>query len=502
MSNLNIIAKGSTLSFIGSAISYLFLYLFILIASNILGANILGAYFWAASIINIVAEASRLGLVQGLLYFVPKMESEKQKNSSLQLLNFALKSTFWITLAASIIFFIFADKIAIYLNKSDYGTLIRVMSVSMPFALFWPIIYRYLSARFQIKAAVLYGDILRSILRVVLLLIMLLLGFKFYALPFTDIILSFCLFIIGIFILNNIYGYNMFGRAKHNVNKRELLMYSAPFIPLSLIRENRVIIIILGFFLGMTKIGIFSVALKLAVIPSFILITINFVFRPMITKLLTENNHSELRSIYKSITRWIFICALPFSYILIFYPSSVLSLFGNKFIPGAMVLSIITLGYLFDYGTSLTQQIITMSGKSWLTLMNQLIGFLCMASLAVVFIPHYDIVGAAIAISVGIIAVNIIRLIQSYKIIGCTPYSLYLLKPITACLLTGLAMAFFFHIGMQLSFIKLLLLIALYFILYGLTIIILGLNKEDMLLLQAARERILKKSTWSFGLRM
>jgi len=504
MNNLNTIAKGSTLSFIGSSINYLCLYIFILIASNVLGAGILGAYFWASSIINVLAEASRLGMVQGLLYFVPKMESEKTENSSLPLLKLVIKFAFWITLILSFILFIFAHKIAIYLNKSDYGNILRVMSISMPFALFWPIIYRYLSARFQIKAAVLYGDVLRSILRVFLLLFMLLLGLKFYALPVADIILAFCLFIVGAFIINKIYGHNIFNYNKtiNNINKRELFMYSAPFIPLSLIRENRVIIIMLGFFLGMAKIGIFSVALKLAVIPSFILITINFVFRPMITKLLTENNHSELRSIYKSITRWIFICSLPISYLLIFYSSSVLSLFGNKFVPGAIVLSIITFGYLFDYGTSLTQQIISMSGKSWMTLMNQLISILIMAPLVVIFVHNYNIVGAAIAVSIGIIIINIIRLIQSYIIIGCTPYSFYLLKPISACLSTGLIMAYFFNIGIKLSFVRLLLLAALYFILYSITIIILGLNKEDKLLLQAARDKIINKSTWLFDLRM
>jgi O-antigen/teichoic acid export membrane protein len=176
-----------------------------------------------------------------------------------------------------------------------------------------------------------------------------------------------------------------------------------------------------------------------------------------------------LRQVYQSVTRWIFILTLPLSYLFIFYPGTILALFGAKFAAGATVLAIVAFGYLFEYGTSATQVIINMTGKSWLSLINQLIYFCLVVLAATVLIPQTGLIGAAWAVTLGIIAINLIRLYQSYRIVGFLPYSYYLIKPIAAVFLAGLV----------LSLSGPLWLIVGYLVVYGLVVWGLGLDSGD-----------------------
>ena len=159
------------------------------------------------------------------------------------------------------------------------------------------------------------------------------------------------------------------------------------------------VLIITGFFLVVADIGVLGVALKVAAISQVILTGLNFVFRPMVAKLYAAKDFTTLKSIYRSITRWIFILTLPLSFLFIFYPSAVLGLFGDKFSSGAVALTIIAIGYLFEYGTSATQVIINMTGKSWLSLMNQLISLTAILMGALVLIPKMGMNGAAVAVA-------------------------------------------------------------------------------------------------------
>ncbi|MFA5876449.1 MAG: polysaccharide biosynthesis C-terminal domain-containing protein, partial [Candidatus Margulisiibacteriota bacterium] len=249
--------------------------------------------------------------------------------------------------------------------------------------------------------------------------------------------------------------------------KRALFVYSVPFLPLNLTRGDRVILLITAYFLLPAQIGILGVALKIAALSQVILTGLNFVFRPLVAKLYAANNLGELASIYKSITRWIFLLTLPLSYIMIFYPAAVLSIFGEKFSGGALALTIVAVGYLFEYGTSATQVIINMTGKSWLSLFNQLCYFLLIAILGVGLIPTYGTTGAAATIAAAIILINLLRLAQAYRIIQCTPYSFYLLKPILAATLAGLLCHFIGSawpaiIGFGITYIAVVLLLGLH----------------------------------------
>ncbi|MFA4843427.1 MAG: polysaccharide biosynthesis C-terminal domain-containing protein [Candidatus Margulisiibacteriota bacterium] len=489
MKALKLVAKGGLFSLAGDAINYSLSYVFLLLASHLLGAGNLGAYYWVFAIASLLGEFADCGTGQGLIYYGPRFEAEKGMNKSLPLFRFVLRFTLTNAVILGCLLFLFAPQITAYFNKPELIGLLRLCSVALPLGLFWPVLYKYCVARFKIVEGIIYGDIVRPILRVTILLLFILIGTKAIALVGTELLVGLLMIVLGLLVIRRLWGKVLFSGDLTGGEKRSLLFYSLPFLPLNLARGERAILILTGFFLAVTQVGIFGVVLKLAAISQVILTGLNFVFRPMVAKLYVERDMTTLNSLYKAITRWIFILTLPFSYLFIFYPGAVLGLFGEKFAAGSVALVIVAVGYLFEYGTSATQVIINMTGKSWWSLLNQLAYLAVIAGLGVWLIPGYGIIGAAIAVASAIVVVNLLRLYQSYRIVGFTPYSFYLLKPICAAAISGLVWQFVFPLGGALPWMKLAVLAAGYVTLYASLVLLMKLDQGEKELLSAARRK-------------
>jgi O-antigen/teichoic acid export membrane protein len=338
--------------------------------------------------------------------------------------------------------FVLAPQITARFNRPELLTLLRLCSVALPLGLFWPILYKYCVARFQIVAGIIYGDIVRPVIRVLSLLLLIGLGFRSVALVGTELLVGLLLIGLGIGLIARLWGKSLLAGGMTGQEKKELLAYSLPFLPLNLARGERAIVIVAGLFLAAADLGVFGVALKIAALAQVILTGLNFVFRPLVAQLYAANDLATLKTVYRAITRWIFILTLPLSFFFIVYSAEVLALFGTGFASGAVALAIISGGYLFEFGTSATQVIINMTGRSWLSLFNQLVYLLVVLVFGMAMIPALGVNGAAAAVAAGIVVVNLFRLYQSWRIVGFLPYSFYLWKPLAAMLAAGLTVYF------------------------------------------------------------
>ena len=305
MKELKLVAKGGLLSLTGDAINYTLSYVFLFIATHLLGAGPLGAFYWAIAITSLAGEVADCGTGQGLIYFGPKYEAEKGENRSFPIFNFVLRFTLTNAVILGGLLFIFAPALAAFSHKPELTNLLRFLALTLPFSAFWPVAYKYFVARFQIVPGILYGDIGRPIIRVLLLLFLIAAGLRSYALAGTELLVGAVMLIAGVVILLKLWGRGLFRQKLTTSEKKSILLYSIPFLPLNLARGDRVVLIIAGFFLAVSDIGVLGVALKVAAISQVILTGLNFVFRPMVAKLYAQKDFTTLKSIYRSITRWI-----------------------------------------------------------------------------------------------------------------------------------------------------------------------------------------------------
>jgi len=127
----------------------------------------------------------------------------------------------------------------------------------------------------------------------------------------------------------------------------------------------------------------------------------------------------------------------------------ILNIFGSEFTTGALVLIIIMGGELVNASTGLVGAIILMSGRSGVVLINSVIQFLLIASLAWWLTPIYGAVGTAFAYSVSLVIMNIARIIQLYQFEKIHPYKFSTLKPFLASVIAFLSV---FYLSRTLSF--------------------------------------------------
>ena len=163
-------------------------------------------------------------------------------------------------------------------------------------------------------------------------------------------------------------------------------------------------VIITGQVLDHTEAGIYAAALSIVSILMFFPKLFIQVFLPEFSKLFGENRKEKILGIFKKTSSLIFIISAILCSILFFISELVLSLFGNKFIEGAMVLKII-IPSVFIRMISIPCNAF-LSGTKYILYPN--IGGVIILITSILswyfLIPKYNLNGVAAGYSIGIVA--------------------------------------------------------------------------------------------------
>jgi|GEM_PF-1861510 len=484
MDQLKKVAKGGLLLLGGDGLNAFWAYLFLLLASRLLGPELLGAYYWATAIIMFFAYIALVGLPQAMSYFVPRYEA-KHAGSSRDLLSFSVLVVFFLSGLFAFLIFILSPQICGMFHRPGLAPLLRLFSLALPAMASMPLLLRYLVARFDVLPSVIIEDGIKGAVRILFLLAILAFGVKYYALAGADLAAYMILALLTLLYIAKRHGFGR-GRLIDNAEKQRVIFYAMPFIAFYLLRLDSLFSMLLAYFLDLSDVAIFNVALRIALLGNYLYVALITMFAPVTSKLVSENKWPELRSNFRSVTRWLFIGSLPIFCLTIMYPAAWLGLFGPEFAAGGACLVILAVGLFSNYATSANSAIIAMSGRSWLNLSYLLMMALLSLSAGLVLVPRYGLVGGAWAFAAGIVFVNLVRLCKAWHIVGGGPYTWYLLKPIAATLFAGLLVGWLFPVGSRLTFGWLAVAALGYLTVYGALIILLGITREDKAMLREA----------------
>ena len=386
-------------SSIGNISKYILNLLFPLVISKLYGADILGQYTYGYSIISLVIFLASLGLDMGLLYFIPR-EDNKYITAAFAL-NFLGSSVIILTLF-------------IFIKDNVVRSMLPLIYLLSAEQLFFSI-YR---VKQSIKEFFLINGIISFTIRI---LITAILFYIFETNPYNIIIATYISVIISI-LFYYLQQKNMFGKF---IISKELVFYSLPLIVgsiMSVIMSNTDMIMI-GNMLDKKEVGIYKVGAEIATLPSMILIILNTVFPPIISKLYHNDEMDKLRYMYKKSARILALSSGVIVLIIIIFRKTILSYYGIEFISGEYVVIYRGIGQLMNASVGSVWYLITMTGRPKVNMVGKILA----ASLNVVFniilIPKYGISGAALAsmISVGfvnILGYSIVKRILKVKVFG------------------------------------------------------------------------------------
>jgi O-antigen/teichoic acid export membrane protein len=235
------------------------------------------------------------------------------------------------------------------------------------------------------------------------------------------------------------------------INLKKYFSFSSPllFIGLLYFLISHIDILMIGYFLESSDVGIYSVAIRIAGMAVFILSATNTIFGPTISELTEKDQFNTLERLLKSITKIIFAFSLNFLFFVIIYNQEILTIFGEEYIVGGVVLMILTFGQFINAAVGPTGTILIMSGKQNYEVFNSIAICTLNIILNILLIPRMGISGAAVATASSIVIINIFKVLEVFVLYKFHPYKKSFLKLILFSIIASISIFWFKNINIH-----------------------------------------------------
>ena len=174
-------------------------------------------------------------------------------------------------------------------------------------------------------------------------------------------------------------------------------------------------IIILSIYEGFDQIAYYSVSVKLAMVTTLALMSVNIVIAPRIAEIYEKQNLQDMQQLIKHSTRIIFFISLFVLSILFLFSQEILSLFGPDYIKANQALLFLLSAQFFNAVSGPGAIYLNMTGRQKTLNKILILGLIINISLNFYFIPVEGINGAAKATLVSLIIWNAITTLLVYS---------------------------------------------------------------------------------------
>lgn len=488
-----LIAKGGSIIFIGTTFSYVMRFLFGILITRFLGPENFGLYTISLTVGMIGGGLAMLGLDFALVRFVSLFASRDDKAGLWGILQIGLGITTIAGLLVGVGIYALATPIAEHIfHDLRLVPLIRIASLISPLIALTNNLAAATRGFNKMQYDVIAREAVPSLLRLFLIGLMVLVGLSAAA---TLIIYIFGL-VVALALL--VYFLNFLFPLVRPVNSarrdtKDVLIYSLPAYFSNLIDTfgGNLQGILLGSLNSIATAGIFSVTSTVSMVSNTFNSSLGTASNPIISSLHGKGELAEMKRFYQITTKWMFTVNLLFFLIIVMFPGDILGIFGKDFAEGATALVILVSKNMVVAIVGITGGILNMTGHSSLRLVNSIVYSVLSIALSLLLIPHWGIIGAAIAVLISNLTVGLLRVIQVFLLFRILPFNMTFTKPIVAGLVAysiGLFIRQSFQTEGHLIMIALNALVI--FLAYVGVVFALGLSNEDRVVIDGFRNRL------------
>ena len=437
------IGKESTITFTGLMYGNINRYLYTALLARWVGAEFLGIYSLANSIMLISEVLGKMGLETGIMRFVSRLNPESDSVKIQKVIASALKMTAVFSLVIMVGLIISSGYIVTQiLNEPPLLTsVLIVFAIAIPFNAL-TLISAFATQGFK---RLKYKTLVTQFLNPTLLLGSMVICFWFVSTRSSIMVPMLITGIIGFFVMIVLLK-RVSGVSNDQIIKAKfhssLLKFSYPLMFVTILQTfmHWMDILMLGYFTDATTVGLYHPAARTAGLLQALLLSFLSIYAPMMAQFHSEGDRNKMVDTYKLVSRWLLMCAIPISAVFIIFPGKVLLLFGPEYLPSAKILVILTWATFIQAIFGAAGPTLSMSGHTKLVLWNTIGAFLLNFGLNIFLIPRYGIIGAAIATLISLTAVGFARTIQVGVILKMNFFDRKVIKPIVAGIMvyTGL----------------------------------------------------------------
>lgn len=209
-------------------------------------------------------------------------------------------------------------------------------------------------------------------------------------------------------------------KARAEFNLRPMIKMAIPMIMVTGMEvvASNTDIIMLGALGTFSEVGIFSVAVRLALLSSFFLIVVNSAIAPKIAHLFKEFKIIEIRLMIQRVSKVLFIIGVLSILLFLFFGKVLLRFWGPEFQEGFVILLILAFGQLSNLATGCAGMLLVMCGFEKIHGFISFFAVILNIILNFIFITNYGALGAAVATFLTLVILNSIKLVIANRKIG------------------------------------------------------------------------------------
>ena len=448
---LRLILRETNWGILGALFGFLVGFFLKIYLIDIVGLVSWGKYVTAQTFSSISETILSLGIPFIIIKFLPDF-IEKDLEKAKRISNVFLKFSLIVGSLFVIGIFFLSDYINNFLyNDIDGLSLILIlMCIHVPISMVFGVVISLYRAKLKIKEIVLYGNFISISLRATLTFII------FY---YTNNIIYFILIelitqISVLAILLYLFTKNEFSifvksSSSEVRSDKKMINYGRKMFYNSIISffSSQILLFIISIKLPMHHVGGYNILLSLTALTTFLLINLNKIFAPAISKLYGENKITELDSLYKKTTFLINLFTIPLVIILTIFSDEILSLYAHDMLQYKNYLFFMLAGGLLSLVSGSSGTLMIMAGLEKENLQIQFFRGVLLTIFSLLLIPIFGMKSVVILYVLFMLFVNASQLILINKKLKINPFSKELIFLIFLTVLT-----MFFSINQDYSF--------------------------------------------------
>ena len=429
---LKLIIKQTNWGIVGAIFAFSIGFFVKIYVIDAVGLDNWGKYVIAHTFSSFSETILSFGLPFIILKFIPNIITHDSSKAS-RIASIFIKYALFTGLLYAIVIYFCADTInrLIYNDIEGLNGILFLMCLNVPISMLFGVIVSLYRSLFKIKEIVIYGTFITVTLRAII---------TFIIFNFTDNISYFILIevfvqILVLSLLLYIFNRDNFpifvaSNLKEFTDDKEIINYGKKMFYNSIIAFVSVhaLKFVISLTLSPKDVGAYSILITLSSLTTFLLINLNKVFAPAISKLYKQRNFSELNFLYKKTTLLMNLMTLPLVISIILFADEILILYTLDMLEYKNYLFLMIYGGLISLATGSSGNFMIMAGLEKENLNILLIKSILIILLAFYLIPIYGMLSIVILYIVFMFFVNITQLYYIKNSVNVSPYSIQLFK--------------------------------------------------------------------------
>lgn len=436
--SLKLLVRTSVIVFVGLFLSKILAYGYRIIIARYFGPEVYGLFSLALMISGWFIALSALGLSEGLLRFIPLYRGKKEHEKIRYLFKFSLWTLTITSIISGLLLFFLSDFIAASVFHNEALSIyLKIFSVIVPLS---SVGYPFLAALRAHEEIAWYSfiyNVAQNVIKVLAIGLFVLMGMNANATSLSYLLGIAAMLVISYFVckykIPHIFLKHNLPHSDKNLIRAEVMSYSVPLLIFGIVSTIFYWIdsFSIGIYKGALEVGYYNAAVPIAILLAIAPEIFMQLFFPMITREYARKKIKLIEQLSKQIAKWILLVNLPLFALMIVFPGALINtFFGAEYLVAENALRILAISALFSSVFIVSNQLVSMIGKSKLVLMNIVIAAAINLLLNMVLVPMEKIGfidnstgmnGAALATLISVIILNGLFMFQAYKNLGVIP---------------------------------------------------------------------------------